>query len=83
MLTRAREKLVPQGLAEADVLALARKRLAEARDAAATLPQSLWPAFLPLATTELYLAAAEAGRQQVPQWRRQWRIWRAAKSGKI
>lgn len=83
MLTRQREKLVPQGLTDADVLALARKRLAEARDAAATLPQSLLPALLPLATTELYLTAAEGGRPQVPQWRRQWRIWRAANSGKF
>jgi phytoene synthase len=48
------------------------------------LPPALAPAFLPLALTDLYLAALERQRDpftplEVPQWRRQWRLWRAAR----
>ena len=83
MLSAQRQKLVPTSSTDELVLELAAWRLDEARRAIASLPQLLMPAFLPLATAELYLAAATGGRQHVPQWRRQWRIWRASRSGKI
>ena len=83
MLSAQRQKLVPTSSTDELVLELAARRLDEARRAIASLPQLLMPAFLPLATAELYLAAATGGRQHVPQWRRQWRIWRASRSGKI
>lgn len=66
-----------------DVLGLATKRLAQARDAITELPKTVLPAFLPVATTELYLKAAAKGGAEVAQWRRQWRIWRAASSERI
>jgi phytoene synthase len=55
-------------------------RLNEARAVLVQMPKSLLPALLPLALAELYLAAARAGRSGVPQWRRQWRLWRASRS---
>jgi phytoene synthase len=81
LLKPERDKLIPVGSTAPEMQELAARRLAQARVAVAQLPQSLLPAFLPVATTELYLAAARDGRPQVMQWRRQWRIWRAAKSG--
>ncbi len=74
------EKLVPVGGNRADVLSLAQTRLDEARLASKQIPKSLLPALLPLALAEHYLAAARAGRTDVPQWRRQWRLWRASRS---
>ena len=74
------EKLVPVGRSRADVLSLAEMRLNEARTVLEQMPKSLLPALLPLALAELYLAAARAGRSDVPQWRRQWRLWRASRS---
>jgi len=67
----------------AGLLNLAVRRYAEAREAIAGLPRGLLPAFLPVATVELYLKVARKGGGSVPQWRRQWRIWRAAASEKI
>ena len=83
MITPQHGKLIPPGSSRETVLALAEQRLSQARAAIAALPLSLMPAFLPAATTQIYLGAARAGRTYVPQWRRQWRIWRAAKSEKI
>ena len=62
------------------MLSLAEMRLNEARTVLEQMPKSLLPALLPLALAELYLAAARAGRSAVPQWRRQWRLWRASRS---
>jgi phytoene synthase len=48
------------------------------------LPASLAPAFLPVALVPAYLAKLERARRNpfrladVPQWRRQWILWRAA-----
>jgi phytoene synthase len=47
------------------------------------VPSAQAPAFLPLAVTGLYLARLERRRDpfsplDIPQWRRQWRLWRAA-----
>jgi phytoene synthase len=48
------------------------------------------PAFLPATLAEAYLDRMEQSgydpfrtRIEVPQWRRQWRLWRAARSGRI
>jgi phytoene synthase len=53
--------------------------------AALAPPPALAPAWLPAALVPLYLAALErredpfAGTAEVPQWRRQWALWRAAR----
>jgi phytoene synthase len=70
--------------------ALAEMRLRARRHlshvAAAEIPEIARPAFLPLAPLRQWLLAMEGTDYdpfqppQVPQWRRQWRIWRAAKS---
>lgn len=83
MVSPQREKLVPPSSSDGEVLAFAESRLAEARRAIAALPKSLLPVFLPLATAGLYLKAARKGLRHVPQWRRQWHIWRAARSERI
>jgi phytoene synthase len=72
-------RLLPVNATRENLLALAEKRLVEARDAISQLPIQLRPAFLPLSVASLYLAAAQAGKTSVPQWRRQWRIWRSAR----
>lgn len=50
-------------------------------------PASAWPAFLPVALTALYLDRMDAADYRpfataidVAQWRRQWRLWRFARS---
>jgi phytoene synthase len=54
--------------------------------AEAEIPESARPAFLPLAPLRQWLLAMERNDYdpfhppEVPPWRRQWRIWRAAKS---
>lgn len=63
----------------------ARKRLAEAREKAWLVPKTALPAFLPASLTDLYLkrldglgAKAIDTVAEVPQWRRQWRLyWQA------
>lgn len=68
--------------------AKARTALDEARAHFAQLPQAVRPAFLPLAFVDGYLRPM--GRADydpfktpvdVPQWRRQWTLWRAARRG--
>jgi phytoene synthase len=55
------------------------------RSALRAVPDDYAPAFLPLATVSLLLARLEAAATdpfavvEVPQWRRQWTIWRAAR----
>ena len=67
----------------ADLRALARRRHAEALDALAHVAPSARAAFLPLSLASLYLAAMDragydpfATRVDIPQWRRQWAMWR-------
>ena len=62
-------------------------QLAAARDRLATLPENLVPAVLPVALAPLYLDRMERPDYapfvmsvEVPQWRRQWALWRAARS---
>lgn len=68
--------------------ALAREHLATFRKGATTLPQSLRPAFLPLALTGAYLDAidrkgAKAAHEvaEIPVWKRHWLLFRAAGRG--
>lgn len=69
----------------ADMRALARKHLAAARAANDTVSPPTRPAYLPLALVEPYLRRMEArgydpfgSTIELPQWRRQWTLWRAA-----
>jgi phytoene synthase len=57
------------------------------RDWAGVSPQAR-PAFLPLAVTDALLARAERNRDPfrpagLAPWRRQWRVWRAARRGRL
>ncbi len=61
--------------ARADLIALARRRLAEAEAARAKLPKALSPAYAGLATAPLWLDALTPPRE-VAAWRRQWALWR-------
>jgi phytoene synthase len=61
----------------------ARRHLAAAKANIAGLPNRLKPAFLPLSLCEPYLRLAEARGYdpfrtpiELPQWRRQWILWR-------
>jgi 15-cis-phytoene synthase len=62
---------------------LAEKRLAEFRVLQSEVPKKIWPVFLPAALTSLYLAAVISDKSEVPQWRKQWRLWRAAQAERI
>ncbi len=65
----------------------ARKHLTAARDMMAGAPAAIAPAFLPVALVRPVLDRMEKRRYQpfqpldIPQWRRQWTLWRAARSG--
>jgi len=67
--------------------ALARRRHAEALAALADVAPKARAAFTPLACVPLYLAAMErpdyqpfSSRIEIPQWRRQWAIWRFSRA---
>jgi 15-cis-phytoene synthase len=67
----------------AEMRALARDHLGKARRAVAALPHSEQLAYRPLALPELYLREMERKDYdpyktlvEVPQWRRQWALWR-------
>lgn len=71
----------------ADLRVHAEKRLNEARTLAATVSPEAFPAFLPASLTSLYLKRlAKLGSRSlteiadVAQWRRQWALYRHAKS---
>jgi phytoene synthase len=69
----------------ADLRAIVRGHLDALRSIASEIPPKLLPAFLPLALAPASLrqmerAGADPFRPQpVPQWRRQWILWRAAR----
>ncbi|MCW5713874.1 MAG: squalene/phytoene synthase family protein [Bauldia sp.] len=69
----------------AEFRGMARGHLIQARAALAKLPPTLAPAFLPLALVESDLATLDRMEHpleqhpQLPQWRRQWTLWRASK----
>jgi 15-cis-phytoene synthase len=71
----------------AEIRALARGHYAEASRHLASLPRAALSALLPLEFVPLYLDRMQAADYdpfktavEVPQWRRQWRLWRAARS---
>jgi phytoene synthase len=63
----------------------AREHLAKARGLVESAPATVLPAILPVASAGLLLGRLEAGERdpfapvEVAQWRRQWRLWRAAR----
>jgi phytoene synthase len=72
----------------AELRALARRELEAARAQSRNVSPEAAPAFLPLALVPLYLARMERRGYdpfrtpiEVPQWRRQWALWRAARRG--
>ena len=64
----------------------ARRHLTRLAEMSADIPEKVWPAFLSLAPLRPWLNAMERTAYQpfqppeLPAWRAQWRIWRAAKS---
>jgi 15-cis-phytoene synthase len=64
----------------------AHDHLAQARASVDSLAVAARPAFMPLAVLRLYLAAMERPDYdpftvtEVPQWRRQWRLWRESRA---
>jgi 15-cis-phytoene synthase len=77
------------GLAAAlrELCGAARAHLAEAEARIAALPKALAPAYAPLAVLPVYLARLERGADapfgavvEIPQWRRQWALWRWARA---
>ncbi|MGI3902889.1 MAG: phytoene/squalene synthase family protein [Janthinobacterium lividum] len=74
--------------AVSELAALARSRLAQLRVRRGTLGPAA-PAFLTMALVEPVLAKAERASDpftplpEVPPWRRQWRLWRAARRGGV
>jgi phytoene synthase len=74
----------------ADLRALARRRLDEARGVSSAAGEALLPAFLPAALVPLYLGRMERpgfdplrDAADVSPFRRQWTLWRAARAGRI
>jgi phytoene synthase len=71
----------------ADLRALARDHLAKAKAAAASMGPAVAPAFLPLALIGPELARLDKRQDrlappvELPRWRRQWLVWRAARRG--
>ncbi|MEA2975168.1 MAG: 15-cis-phytoene synthase [Alphaproteobacteria bacterium] len=69
----------------AEMRSHARRHLTAARDLIATAPAAILPAFLPLALIRPLLARMDRGDYgpfsitEIPQWRRQWILWRAAR----
>ena len=64
--------------------------LERARALSTSMPDETWPAFLPLALVPLRLkkrdmsdAIPRAPQSDVPQWRRQWVLWRAARRRRL
>jgi phytoene synthase len=69
-----------------ELRATSRAHLAQAEEALQSVAPPTRPAFLPLAVLPLYLKAMEGGDYhpfatliEVPQWQRQWRLWRASR----
>jgi phytoene synthase len=73
----------------AELRSLAREHLAEARNSLPSVARAARTAFLPLAVLPVYLAALDRRDYdpftvtEVPQWRRQWQLWRASRSGRL
>jgi phytoene synthase len=72
------------------LVSVARDRLAAARNLQGEIPEAALPAFLPAALVEPDLAALSrhglavlSEVADVPQWRRQLRLWRSARRGEF
>jgi phytoene synthase len=65
--------LIAPGRAAFDGAAMAQRHRDAVRALVANLPEPVLPAFLPL-------VLAVEGRMTLPQWRKQWVLWRASKS---
>jgi phytoene synthase len=69
----------------AELRTIAHDHLAQARASVDSLAVTARPAFMPLAVLPLYLAAMRRPDYdpftvtEVPQWRRQWRLWRESR----
>jgi phytoene synthase len=64
-----------------NVLQAARDSLAQARTMVGSIPDHILPAFLPLALVNARLALMQRkASPDIPQWRRQWILWRASKN---
>jgi phytoene synthase len=64
-----------------NVLGAARDSLEQARMAIGAVPEPTLPAFLTLALVNARLARLQRGMSpELPQWRRQWILWRASKN---
>lgn len=64
-----------------NVLSAARFSLAQAHDLIGSVSDRVLPAFLPLALVNARLALMERkAPPDIPQWRRQWILWRASKN---
>ncbi len=82
---RARHPTPGVAAALREMIALARRRLAEAEAGVAALPRDIVPAFVPLAVVPLWLGELERAADapfdrevEVASWRRQWALWRWA-----
>ncbi len=66
-----------------------RRHLASARALLPSVPRNVLPAFLPVALVEPYLDRMDGIHDpfhtpvEIPQWRRQLRLWRQARRGTI
>ena len=74
----------------AELREIARDHLRRARGLGATVSPPIRPAFLPAALVEPYLARMEQRdcdpfriTVEMPQWRKQWVLWRAARRGRF
>jgi 15-cis-phytoene synthase len=73
----------------AEIRLRARGNLARIAGLSLRIPPTALPAFLPLAPIRPFLLRMEAQRYDpfrppvLPQWRRQWRIWRAARTPRL
>ena len=72
------------GAALAEMRTRARAHLDRARSLVDTAPAAALPALLPVAVAGLLLRRMDQTRDpfaviEIPQWRRQWRLWRAAR----
>jgi 15-cis-phytoene synthase len=72
----------------ADMRELCRRHLAHARTLIAAAPREIGPALLPVALAEPMLRRTERASNpfdatEMPQWRRQWTLWRAARGNHV
>jgi phytoene synthase len=80
----AANRAMPLRAALAELRSLAREHLAEAGRLATTVPSAVLPALLPIALARPLLDRMERKDYDpfvpvdLPAWRRQWRLWRAA-----